>query len=74
MSVQLKLDAQLRELVERTRARMADTGGLRPPIVEPYQSPFSEEARQAILELVGSGDYRRLADVVADDDPEIADL
>lgn len=74
MAVRPKLDPEFQELVERTRARLAAAGELRPPVTAPYESPFDDETRKAILELVRSGEYRRLADAIAAEDPEIADL
>jgi hypothetical protein len=39
-----------------------------------YTSPLSEQERAAVLRFVRDGTYRRLADAIAADDPEIADL
>ncbi|MGH3629032.1 MAG: hypothetical protein ACRDRL_16550 [Sciscionella sp.] len=68
-----KLSPDLQELIARTRAKMEREGEFY-PAKGPYESPFDDETRVAIKELLVSGEYRRLADLVAADDPEVADL
>jgi hypothetical protein len=38
-----------------------------------YRSHLDEQERAAVAKLIGDGTYRRLADAVAAEDPEIAD-
>lgn len=68
-----KLSPELLDLIGRTRARLAESGELQ-PAKGPYKSPFDEETKQAVLDFIRSGEYRRLADQIGRDDPEMADL
>lgn len=73
VAVRARLDPELQEVVERTRARLAAEGRLR-GIPGPYQSPFDEETKAAVLEFLRSGEYRRLVAEIGAEDPEVADL
>lgn len=73
MAVRPKLDPVLEEIIERTRAEMAAAGELR-AATGPYESPFDEETRNAVIEFIRSGEYRHLVDEIGREDPEVADL
>lgn len=73
MVVRPKLDPELREIIEQTRARLAAVGQLR-AARGPYKSPFDEETKKAIADFVHSGEYHRLATEIGREDPEVADL
>jgi hypothetical protein len=68
-----ELDPQLQQVVDRTRARLAEAGELYPPKGH-YEAPLDEGARTAVMTFIRSSEYCRLADEVARDDPEVADL
>jgi hypothetical protein len=61
-------------LVARTRHEMIAAGEHKAPAAGVYEPPFGAEARQAIMDLVRDGTYRKAARRVAQDDPELADL
>lgn len=73
MTVRPALDPDLQEIVDRTRAELKANGQLR-AATGIYRSPLDAETRQAVANFVASGEYRRLADEVGHDDPELADL
>jgi hypothetical protein len=67
------LDSALQEAVNRAREAIAGSGDLRPKL-GPYTSPLSEQERRAVAALLRDGTYRQLADAVAANDPDTADL
>jgi hypothetical protein len=68
----LHLSPELAEAVARARQALDDAGELhgRP---SGYQSPLDAKERAAVARIIADGTYRRLADAVAADDPEIGD-
>lgn len=68
----VELSPSLAAAVERARAQLAADGELhgRP---SGYQSPLSDREKELVRRFLSDGTYRRLADMVAADDPEIAD-
>jgi len=67
------LDPALARAVERAREALDASGELRPrPGV--LTSPLGPKERAAVTRILRDGTYRRLADAVARDDPELADL
>lgn len=72
MATRQHLDTELAEVVERSRARAADLGELRPTSIGAIDSPFTDEAREIVAEWKRDGGYEEaLAEVVADD-PDLA--
>jgi len=67
------LDPELARAVERARQALDSSGQLR---TQPgsYKSPLGEKERAAVARMLRDGTYRRLADAVVSDDPELADL
>jgi hypothetical protein len=63
----------LAEAVERAREAFKASGELRVQRGS-YKSPLGEKERAAVARLLRDGTYRRLADAVARDDPDLADL
>jgi len=41
---------------------------------ERYESPLGDQEREAVARILRDGTYRRLADAIAADDTELADL
>ena len=70
----LHLDPALQEAVESTRKAIAETGGLGVSSPERYESPLGDQEREAVARILRDGTYRRLADAIAADDTELADL
>ena len=70
----LHLDPALQEAVERAREAIAEAGGLGVSSAERYESPLGDQEREAVARILRDGTYRRLADAVAADDAELADL
>jgi hypothetical protein len=68
----LRLNPALQEAVERARADLSASGQLTLKPGE-YQSPLGADERAAVARIVRDGTYGRLADMVAYDDPELAD-
>jgi hypothetical protein len=69
----VELSPALAAAVERARAELAEDGELRGRS-SGYQSPLDERTRDVVRRFLSDGTYRRLTDMVAADDPEIADL
>jgi hypothetical protein len=67
------LSPALRDAVKRARDAIA-ASGLPGPQHGPYKSPLSEAERSAVATLLRDRTYRQLADKVATEDPDIADL
>jgi hypothetical protein len=67
------LDPALQEAVNCAREALATSGQLRPK-PGTYKSPLSEQERSAVAKILRDGTYRKLADAVAAEDPDIADL
>ncbi len=70
----LHLDPALQEAVERARETLDEAGGLGEATAERYESPLADQEREAVARILRDGTYRRLADAVAADDDELADL
>jgi len=70
----LHLDPPLREAVERAREALDEADGVGVPTTERYESPLGDQERAAVARILRDGTYRRLADGVAADDAELADL
>ena len=70
----LHLDPALQAVVERAREALAEAGGLGVRTAERYESPLGDQEREAVARILRDGTYRRLADAVAADDAELADL
>jgi hypothetical protein len=67
------LDPALAKAVERARTVLEASGQLRrrPGVLE---SPLGKKEQAAVARILRDGTYRRWADAVARDDPELADL
>jgi hypothetical protein len=67
------LDSALQEAIDCAREAIPSSRELRP---EPglYMSPLSERERRAVATLLHDGTYRQLANALAANDPDIADL
>lgn len=69
----LNLDPELASAVKRAREALDASGQLRAKPAG-YESPLGPKERAAIARMLQDGTYRRLADDVGRDDPELADL
>lgn len=69
----VELSPALAAAVERARAELAEDGELRGR-PSGYQSQLDEQTQEVVRRFLSDGTYRRLAEMVAADDPEIADL
>ena len=67
------LDPPLQEAIDRAREELTAAGQLQPK-PGPYKSPLGEKERAAVARMLSDGTYRRLADAVVAEDPELADL
>ena len=69
----VELSPALAAAVARAREALEADGELRPS-PGGYVSDFDDETRDVIARIIRDGTYRRLADAVAAEDPEVADL
>jgi hypothetical protein len=69
----LELDDDLGAVVARARRRMVAAGMDKAPVVGVYRSPLGQEERDAILNLLRDGTYRRTVERIAAADPDLAD-
>jgi len=67
------LDPALAKVVKRARKAL-DASGELDPKPGAFKSPLASDERAAVAKMLRDGTYRRLADDVARDDPESADL
>ncbi|MEO6158941.1 MAG: hypothetical protein ABIQ39_15100 [Ilumatobacteraceae bacterium] len=72
MTVQRRRDEHLAGVVERSRARAAGAGELRPWRVGPIDSAFTDEARQLVADWRRDGGYDRALAEIAAADPALA--
>lgn len=68
----VELSPALAAAVDRARAALEADGEL--GRTSGFVSDFDDETRDVIARILGDGTYRRLAEAVAADDPEVADL
>jgi hypothetical protein len=68
----VELSPALAAAVHRARAALEADG--EPGRTSGYVSDFDDETRTVIARILSDGTYQRLADAVAADDPDVADL
>ena len=66
-------DPDLEAVVERARARAAASGELRPPRTGGFTPALPVEAREIVRRWVDEGGYERALEVIALQDPDLAD-
>lgn len=65
-------DPELVAVVERARARFAAGGALRPPRIAGFRSAFSVEAQEIVRDWRDDGGYARALELIAQQDPDLA--
>jgi hypothetical protein len=66
-------DPELEVVVEKVRARLAAVGGMRPPRIGAYIPSIPVEAREIVRRWLDEGGYERALEVIAVEDPDLAD-
>jgi hypothetical protein len=72
MATRQRLDENLARVVERGRARAAESGELTPRRVGPIESVFTDEAREIVADWRRDGGYERALVAIAAADPDLA--
>jgi hypothetical protein len=72
MATRQRLDENLARVVERGRARAAESGELTPRRVGPIKSVFTDEAREILVDWRRDGGYERALVAIAATDPDLA--
>jgi hypothetical protein len=72
MVTRQRLDENLARVVERGRARAAESGELTPRRVGPIESVFTDEAREIVADWQRDGGYERVLVAMAAADPDLA--
>ena len=72
MATRQRLDDNLARVVERGRARAAESGELTPRRVGPIESVFTHEAREIVADWRRDGGYERALIAIAAADPDLA--
>jgi hypothetical protein len=65
-------DPELEAVVERVRVRLAARGELRPPRTGGFTSALPVDAQEIVRHWLDDGGYRRALEVVALEDPDLA--
>lgn len=65
-------DPELEAVVERARVRLAAGGELRPPRTGGFTSALPVEAQEIVRHWLDDGGYGRALEVVALEDPDLA--
>ena len=72
MATRQRLDENLARVVERGRARAAESGELMPRRVGPIESVFTDEAREIVGDWQRAGGYEAALVEIAAADPDLA--
>ena len=72
MATRRRLDDNLARVVERGRARAAESGELTLRRVGPIESMFTDEARDIVVDWQRDGGYERALVAIAAADPDLA--